>query len=115
MSKRGELLLEIPHYGEILLEPFSYSNGRMGYMCVVAKDDMTGTREFNLTLNFLDENYVQMAFPEQMYLKLWGEAEHISRHLMDKTDMFIKGSPKTVGLNYAQTVELNTEYYEQVS
>lgn len=109
--KRNEILLEVPTIGEVLLEPFTYNNGREGYMCIVESND--STRSFNLTINPLNLDYDKEHDFSEMYLKLWGDAEIVSRHILTKTDMFDKSSYYTCGINYAQFATLNSEYYEK--
>ena len=96
--KRSELLLEVPQIGEVLLEPFKYSNGRLGYMAITDK------LKFNITLNIdsIDEKI--------MILKMYDDAEVVNRHLLSKTDMFTKGDSITIGRNYAYKVKLNKDY-----
>ena len=103
--KRNELYLEVPLIGEILLEPFTYSNGREGYVCIVQElDDKKVT--FNLTVN---PNDVPINL---MVLKLYDMAQTVSEHLIDKTDMFELGKKIPIGRKFAQVVSLNTDYYE---
>lgn len=98
--KRNEILWDSKE-GTFLMEPFSYSNGREGYMCT-AEDKHT----FNLTLNLLDSRH------DGIMLKMYGDAEPINRWLLEHTDMFTKVKPVTIGVNYGQIVTLNEKYYE---
>lgn len=100
---RSELTFEVPNFGWVLLEPFTYSNGRFGFMCY------TKGRSFNLTLNNVDEFSPE---PENMLLKMYDEAEIVTRHLMKTTDVFKKEGTWSVGINYALQVTLNPDYYE---
>ena len=98
----GQILFEVPNFGEVLLEPFLYANGRQGIMYTTSK----GT--WNLTIN--PPGHKKNEF---MYLKMYDEAEVVSQHLIKKTDMFIKLDKYVLGHNYATIVLLNEDYYEK--
>jgi hypothetical protein len=100
--ERNELAFEVPGLGDVLLEPFNYSNGCEGYT-YTTKDG-----KFNLTQNIVDNPW-----HGHIILKMYDGAETVNNHLLKKTDLFEVVHSIHVGINTCKVVKLNPDYYEK--
>lgn len=94
-------IVDVPNIGEVLLEPFTYSNGRKGLMCTTE-----GDYSYNLTLN------IEGIDTDLIILKMYHTANEVNNHLLKTTDMFEDLRGGKIGFNNYKIVKLNEKFYE---
>ena len=93
-----EIFIETPE-GKFLLIPNTYFSGRRGYTAIKEATENDQEYKFNLTLN------IEGVDPTQLILKPWGLGEGLVKHLLEKTDLFVKIRTISLGWNKPIIVE----------